>query len=93
MPVADVLAMGVRREEDLERHLATEPSGVLVRFDFYRDRTELQDSGLRLYKRGVGSSFTLGDATLGLLGSDLDPQPLLGVTWAWETEPITGLNI
>jgi len=93
VPVADVLGMGIRREEDLERHLALEPSGVLVRFDFFRDRFEMQDSGLRLYKRGIGSSFTLGDATLGKLGSDLDPQPVLGVVWSWETETIAGLSI
>lgn len=93
MPVADVLGMGVRREEDLERRLANEPSGVLIRFDLYRDRFDVQDSGLSLTKRGVGSSFTLGDATLGKLGSDLGPQPTLGVVWAWETETITGLNI
>lgn len=93
MPVADVLALGIKREQDLERHLAKEPSGVLIRFDFYRDRFDIQDSGLRLYKRGIGSSFTLGDDPLGKLGSDLDPQPVLGVVWDWETEIIAGLSI
>ena len=93
MPVADILAMGVRREEDLERHLANEPSGVLIRFDLYRDRFDVQDSGLRIYKRGIGSSFTLGNSGLGLLGGNLDPQPRLGVTWTWLPIELSGLNI
>ena len=94
MPVADVIAGGINRGQDLERRLAGEPSGTLVRFDFFRDRFYLQDSGLRLYEQGLGSSFILGHSTLGKIGTSLTPQPYLGDSLgALQTVTISGLSI
>lgn len=93
MPLANVIADGIQREENLERNLANEPSGTLVEFDMYKEKIILQDNSMRIYKRGVGSSFTIGNATLGKLGAGLNPQPTLGVIWAWERFQITGLSI
>lgn len=94
MPVAEVIASNIRREHALERSLASEPSGVLIRFDFYRDRFDLQDSGLKIYERTIGSSFVLAHSEQGKLGSDLSPQPYLGSSiGTWTEITVGGLSI
>lgn len=51
--------------------------GIIDRFEFYSDTLFLQDSGLRMYGRGIGSAFILGHGTNGILGT-VSPQNYLG---------------
>ena len=91
--VADIIAGGINRERSLERRLSPESSGVLVRFDFYRERFDMQDSGLDISERDLGSAFILGHDSKGLLGIN-SPQSYLGSDFGpWKKITINGLDI
>ena len=42
---------------------------TITRLDIYFDVITFEDSGLRIYERGLGSSFVLGVNPWGMLGS------------------------
>jgi hypothetical protein len=70
---------GLSSKQDHISRQFTGPGGQIVdRFEFFSEKLQLQDSGLRIYKQGLGSSFIIGHSTLGKIGSGLSPQPYIG---------------
>lgn len=92
--LSEIIASEISRRTDNERQLGELQTGVLTRYEYFKDRFILQDSGLRIYEQGLGSSFIVGHIELGKIGTGHTPQPYLGDSrTGWDLIGPSGLVI
>ena len=95
MPAENDLGKMIGGLSETQSHQGQQFTGpgvnIVERFEFYTDKFVLEDSGLSIQRRDIGSGFILGHPTLSILGAGSN---YLGDNkGTWITETLVGLEI
>jgi len=75
--LSEVISKNTSDIDQLKRQLITQTGSSITRLELFTESIRLEDSGLRIYARDLGSGLVLGHNPKGKLGVN-SPQSYLG---------------